>query len=171
MKYITNSMKIMILGLSAFHVHAVTINECIDENNEVTFQEKCPPGSSSLKAIKLKTGKPSKSADQEQGPLDVSITLYAVPKCDSCDAMRNVLKNYNASFTEVNIENNPEKQNELMEKIGGGGSLKVPTILFGEKQIIGFDKATLVSELETAGFKEAGSQQTDGDNESSDTAG
>ena len=160
MKYITNSLKIMVLGLLAFNVHAVTIQECVnDDTGEKTFEKNCPPGSSSVKALKLQTGKSSKSA--EQGPLDVSITLYAVPKCDSCDVMRLVLEKYSASFTEVNIENNPEKQNELMEKIGAEGSLKVPTIIFGEKQITGFDKATLISELEAAGFKEEGKEDAE----------
>lgn len=174
MKYITNSLKIMVLGLSTFNVHAVTVQECVGENNERIFQKICPPGTTTVNTVKLQTGKRSKSA--EQGPSDVSITLYAVPKCDSCDVMRLVLEKYNASFTEVNIENNIEKQNELMEIIGAEGSLKVPTIIFGEKQITGFDKATLVSELEAAGFKEKGkedaeaNQQTDEGTEKSDAA-
>ena len=144
----------MVLGLLAFNVHAVTIQECVDENNQKTYQKTCPPGSSSVNSLKLKTGKPSKPKAQE--PSDVEITIYTVPKCDSCAVMRNVLEIYGANFTEVNIENNVELQNELNEKIGAGGSLKVPTVIFGEKQIVGLNKASLISELEAAGYKEKG---------------
>lgn len=164
MKYITNSLKIMVLGLSAFNVHAVTIQECVGENNERVFQKICPPGMTTVDTLELKTGKPSKSKAQE--PSDVDITIYTIPKCDSCTLMRNVLEIYGAKFTEVNIENNVELQNELIEKIGAGGSLKVPTVIFGESQIIGLNKASLISELEAAGYKEKGSEDAEANQQS-----
>lgn len=166
MKYITNSLKIIVLGLSVFNVHAVTIQECVGENNERIFQKVCPPGTTTVGTKELKTGKSSKSKAQE--PLDVDITIYTVPKCDSCAVMLNVLETYGAKFTEVNIENNVELQNELNEKIGAGGSLKVPTVIFGETQIIGLNKASLISELEAAGYKEKGSEDTDADQQQPD---
>ena len=165
MKYITNSLKIIVLGLSAFSVHAVTIQECVGENNERVFQKICPPGMTTVETLELKTGKPSKST---QEPSDVDITIYTVPKCDSCAVMRNVLEIYGAKFTEVNIENNVELQNELNEKIGAGGSLKVPTVIFGEKQIIGLNKASLISELEGAGFKEKGTEDAEANQQTSE---
>ena len=163
MKYITNSLKIMVLGLSAFNVHAVTIQECVGENNERVFQKICPPGTTTVETLELKTGKPSKSA---QEPSDVDITIYTVPKCDSCAVMLNVLETYGAKFTEVNIENNVELQNELNEKIVAGGSLKVPTVIFGDTQIIGLNKASLISELEAAGFKEKGDEDAEANQQS-----
>lgn len=153
MQYLTNSLSIslLVLSLSSLHVHAVTIQVCVDETGEKTFQEKCPPGTTSANSLKLQTGKSSKSV--EATPANVNITLYTIPDCDSCDVIRLVLEDYGTSFTEVDIKDNAELQNKLKEEIGAEGSLKIPTVIFGEKQIVGFNKATLISELESAGFK------------------
>lgn len=152
MKFLTNSLSILVLFLSAFHVQAVTIQECVnDDTGEKTFQKNCPPGTSSLNTLKLQTGKSRKSVEQE--PSNINITLYTIPDCDSCDVTRRVLKDYGSNFTELNLEDNAELQNKLKEEIGAEGNLQVPTVIFGEKQIVGFNKETLINELESAGFR------------------
>ena len=159
MKYLTNSLSILVLSLSAFHVHAVTIQECVDDNTgEKSFQKNCPPGTTSVNALKLQTGKPSNALELE--PTNVDITLYAVPDCEACDVMRQTLEKYSASFTEVNIDGSSELQNKLKAAIGGVGKVTVPVVIFGEKKIVGYDKATLISELEAAGFKDKNKKET-----------
>lgn len=170
MKFLTNSLGVLILSLSTFHVHAVTIQECVDDNNgEKSFQKNCPPGTTSINTIKLKTGKPTKSVGL--GPSNISITLYTIPDCDSCDVTRRVLKNYGSNFTEVNLKDNAELQNKLKEEIGAEGSLQVPTVIFGEKQIVGFNKATLIDELEAAGFRDKDKEEADADQKTVEKTG
>lgn len=65
-------------------------------------------------------------------------------------------KSYDANFSKINIKNSSEIQNQLKELIGGVGKITVPVVIFGEKQIVGYDKFGLVRELEAAGFEEKG---------------
>ena len=167
MKYLTNSLGILILSLSTIQVHAVTIQECVDDNTgEKSFQKNCPPGTTSANTVKLQTGKPSNPL--ELGPSSVDITLYAVPDCEACDVARQTLKNYSAAFTEVNIDGSDELQNKLKATIGGVGRVTVPVVIFGEKQIVGYDKATLISELEAAGFKDKNKKEAEAEEKTSE---
>lgn len=168
MKCLSNSLGILVLSLSALHVGAVTIHECVDENNEKTYQESCPPGTTSSSTVKLQTG----SADKKALPENINITLYMVPNCEACDVTRTVLKQYGANFNEVNIKNNATLQNKLKNIIGAKGKLSVPTVVLGEKQVVGFDKTLLISELESAGFvdqEQAAGEEQDADEDANDT--
>ncbi|MFT5425500.1 MAG: glutaredoxin [Gammaproteobacteria bacterium] len=152
MKYITNILKTLALILATFHVNAVTVQECVDTNTgEKTFQKACPPGTTSANTLKLQGGKASESTDYSLA--NTKITLYAVPECEACDIERQILQKYNATFTEVNIKDSGELQNKLKELIGGTGKVTVPVVTLNEKKIVGYDKASLISELEAAGFK------------------
>ena len=173
MKYITNRLGILVLSLSALNVSAITIHECVDENNETTFQDTCPPGSESVNTFTLQTAAPS-----EPTSFGTNITLYSVPDCESCDITRNVLTRYGASFNEIDIKDNKESRTKLRILLGSEGDVSVPTVIFGEKQIVGFNKATLISELEAAGFEEKGKKEGAGqvaeveiENESDDDEG
>ena len=150
MKYITICLNILILSLPVLSVHAVTIQECVDENNETTYQETCPPGSTSANTLKLKTGKPAKAVGL--GAAFLNITFYSIPECDSCNITRSILERHGATFTEENIQGNVELQEKLRKLLGSEGPVSVPTVIFGEKQIVGFDRETLTKELEAAGY-------------------
>ena len=154
MKYITIRLGILVLSLAALNVGAVTIHECVDEKNETTFQDTCPPGSESVNTFILQT-----SAPTEITRFGTNITLYSVPDCESCDITRNVLTRYDASFNEINIKDSEESRTKLRILLGSEGDVSVPTVIFGEKQIVGFNKATLISELEAAGFEEKGKKE------------
>ena len=156
MKYITNMLAILVLSLLALNVSAVTIHECVDENNETTFQDTCPPGSTSVKTFALQTAAPT-----EPTKFGTDITLYSAPECESCDITRNVLTRYDASFNEINIKDDEETQTKLRILLGSEGAVPVPIVILGEKQIVGFDKEKLISELEAAGFKEEDSDETE----------
>ena len=156
MKQLVSGISAILFCLTSANLFAVSIYECVDEAGNRTFQERCPPGTTLAGEKKFYTG----TGVAEGAAPDVAVTLYLVPDCDACDVVRNVLSDYGARFTEKNIENNVELQTELMEKSGGGATLSVPTVIVGEKVIVGFNKQGLTSTLEEAGFKKAGSGET-----------
>jgi len=162
MKYIINRLGILVLSLSTLNVSAITIHECVDENNETTFQDTCPPGSDSVNSFILQTAAPT-----EPTKFGTNITLYSAPDCESCDITRNVLTRYDATFNEIDIKHNEETQTKLRILLGSEGELTIPIVIFGEKQIVGFKKGTLISELEAAGFKKKGNEE-DADQEAED---
>jgi len=173
MIYITNRLGILVLSFSAMNISAVTIHECVDENNEKSYQDTCPPGTESVNTFILQTTAPT-----EITRFGTDITLYSVPDCESCDITRNVLTRYGASFNEINIKDSEESRTKLRILLGSEGDVSVPTVIFGEKQIVGFNKATLISELEAAGFEEKGKKEGAGqvaeveiENESDDDEG
>jgi glutaredoxin len=147
MKYVRKSLGILVLCLSAPNINAVTVHKCIDVNNEITYQDKCPPGTESVNNFKLAAGKSVE--------LQPETTLYVVPDCESCDITRDIMKRHGlTNFTEINIKFDKKLQNKLRKSLGTEGALSVPIVIFGEKKIIGFNKEALINELDAAGFKD-----------------
>ena len=83
-----------------------------------------------------------------------ALVLYAVPDCAVCDQLREDLSARNISVTEKNIKDNGLLQQELKSKTGG--DLRVPVLLIGEQVISGYEKDSLSSALEKAGYESAG---------------
>ena len=152
MKYITAGILLTFTSLLSTQALAVKILECVDEDGNSTYQDRCPPGTTQAGEKKFYTGK--KEADANSP--DVPITLYSVPTCDACDVVRNILEKYGASISEKNVETDVALQRELQEKSGAAGTLSVPTVIVGEKVIGGYNKQDLVASLEDAGFKQGG---------------
>jgi glutaredoxin len=75
--------------------------------------------------------------------------------CGSCDLARIYLEKRKVPFTEKNIENNPELQQELKKK---AGSLSAPTIMVGEKVMNGYLESLLGGELDAAGYPKFGAR-------------
>lgn len=152
MKYITTSIILTISCLLSTQLLAVKILECVDENGNSAFQDRCPPGTTVAGEKKFYTGKKEGNPDSP----DVPITLYTVPTCDACDVVRNILEKYGANVSEKNVESDVALQQELQKKSGATGTLSVPTVIVGEKVIVGYNKQDLVASLEEAGFKQGG---------------
>jgi len=154
MKYIVSSITLIISCLLSTQVLAVKILECVDEAGNSTFQDRCPPGTEPVGEKNFYTGK----KESDSGNPDIAITFYFVPTCDACDVVRNILEKYGANISEKNVETDVNLQRELLEKTGAEGTLSVPTVIVGEKVIIGYNKQELVNSLEDAGFKEPGAE-------------
>ena len=144
------------LSIMWCQAYAVTIYECIDEDGNSIFQDRCPPGTTPASEKKIRTGSVSEAANVAPpagGSVpDVEITLYSAPECDACLILRGVLEQYSAVFSEKNINQSDEVKRELQEKMGGSTNLTVPTTIIGEKIIAGFKKDEVISALENAGF-------------------
>jgi glutaredoxin len=148
--------------------YAVTIYECVDEEGNSVFQDRCPPGTTPEGEMKIRTGsgsEPAKPAPAGSGAPDVDITLYAAPECDACLILRGVLEQYSAVFSEKNINQSDDVKRELQEKMGGSTTLTIPTTIIGEKIIAGFKKDELISTLESAGFSKPEPEDTSPESE------
>jgi glutaredoxin len=131
------------------NVSAVTVVECVDADGNTSFRDQCPPGSSQKgkKEISGLGGNdgPDLSAVAAANP----ITLYTVPDCDACDLTRNALSGRDLPFTEKNVQDNAEMQEELKTATGG---LTVPGIVIGDKVLTGYSRDAIDSALNGAGY-------------------
>jgi glutaredoxin len=156
MKYKLNLFIILPLLVTSLNcMAAVSIVECEDEQGNRTFQKTCPPGSTMINQKRIATG--SKAA-AENDPVtftttssSVSATMYSIPECSPCDAVRELLQIKNIPLTEINIEGDIIKQAELTKL---NGSLNVPVTLIGDKKLSGYNRTEIISALEAAGWKD-----------------
>ena len=146
MKRIIRLFVIVTTILVASKASASQIHECEDELGARTFQKHCPPGSTSL-SVKKYNVKNLAGTTAANLP---SLVLYSIPKCDMCDNMRNDLAEKNITFTEKNIKDNGELQQQLKAKTGG--DLRVPVLLIGEEVVAGYDAEKLKTALQASGY-------------------
>jgi glutaredoxin len=159
MKRMLTILSLAILSLVCMQISAaVKVVECEDEQGNRSFQSACPPGSILVDEKKIPTGdKPppplvrKSETDDEAGSANINATLYYIPECGPCDEVREFFQLRQVSFTEKDVNENIEVQNELKEL---RGSLKVPATVIGEKVITGYNRSELIAALEAAGYKE-----------------
>lgn len=75
-----------------------------------------------------------------------TITIYSTQHCPYCVRAKMLLKGKSLEYTEILIDEEPEKKEEMLAK--SNGLQTVPQIFIGEQHIGGFDK---LWELERAG--------------------
>ena len=136
---------------------AVSIAECEDKEGNRSFQKNCPPGYTEVgrKNIYVKgepRGKPTADLPAAGLETDKSATLYMIPKCDTCDEVREFLQDNGVSVTEIDVSNDYQAQAEF-EALAG--ELKVPVTVIDGKLIRGYSRAAFKAALE-AGPSEPG---------------
>jgi len=134
--------------LFSANAFAVKVYECEDELGNRSFEQQCPPGTTSVKEKNYSTR--ASSAASGQSKL-VPLVLYFVPDCDVCDEVKEFLTVRNISFTGKNIKDNGALQQELKGKTAG--NLRVPVLLIGDKAIAGYNRDSLASALTDAGYE------------------
>jgi len=119
----------------------------VDENGNVTYQDRPPPGESG----QVQTIDQSSSQAPARGAAfpDVDITLYSIPECDACDLVRKLLSERGLPFAEKDADGDAEVQAELKEV---AGVLSVPVLAIGDEAITGYNRELILNELEEAGF-------------------
>ena len=125
---------------------AVEIYRCKDSQGSITFQDRCPPGSTPVGEKNYSTATGTAAPVQPSGPL----TLYVVPDCDSCKQVEEFLKVRGISVAEKNVDKNIDLQNEL-KKVAG--ELRVPVLVVKDKPIVGYNRQALLKALSDAGYK------------------
>ena len=125
---------IAICALSHPVFSAVDIVICEDAEGNQTFQKACPPETSLVGEKKISVGKSS------SGPVDLSklsVLLYTIPDCDTCENVALYLRSRDIPFTEIDVSKDPKKQQELTKL---SGKLSVPVTVIGEEVVSGYNR-------------------------------
>jgi glutaredoxin len=123
---------------------AVEIFECRDESGTITFQDRCPPGSTPVNERNYRTDLPSGAENAQLEP----IRLYMIPDCDTCSQVKEFLEIRNLQFSEVDVSEDIELQEELTEV---AGELKVPVLLVGDRVLNGYNRTVFIQALTESG--------------------
>lgn len=113
---------------------AVDIVICEDAEGNQTFQKTCPPGTNLVGEKKISVGKNS------SGPVDLSrlsVLLYTIPDCDTCENVAIYLRSRDIPFTEKDVSKDLEIQQELTKL---SGKLSVPVTVIGEEVVSGYNR-------------------------------
>ncbi|HHC30277.1 MAG TPA: glutaredoxin 3 [Rhodobacterales bacterium] len=65
------------------------------------------------------------------------VTMYTKPYCGFCHAAKRLLASKGVEFTEIDIQAQPERRAEMIQK--AGGRTTVPQIWIGTLHVGGFD--------------------------------
>jgi len=68
------------------------------------------------------------------------VTVYSTSSCPWCHKTTDFLKEHKIKFTEVNVQEHPERANEVVEK---SGQMGVPVIDIDNQIIIGYNETAL----------------------------
>jgi len=146
---------IMILAaaLAGAPAYAGKLYKWVDERGNISYQDRPPPeGVGKVEEKYLGDGRGGDSDNPAAALAAVKspVSLYSVPKCSSCDAVRAHLKKRGVPYSEINVsEKNPQAQQEMVKKFG---ALTVPTITVGSKVMQGYVETLLDGELDQAGY-------------------
>ena len=72
------------------------------------------------------------------------IVIYSSLICPYCIAAKNFFKNNKLQYTEIIIDNQPEKKKKMISQ--SGGKFTVPQIFFGNYHVGGYDDLIRLSE-------------------------
>ena len=143
----------LVLTLAAAPAAAVKVVECVDADGNSSFRDKCPPGMTKKGEKRLfGVGGPGDEPSIEELAAAHPITLYAVPDCDACDLVRRRLDSRDLPYTEKNVQDSAELQDEMKAVTG---ALTVPAVVVGSKILSGYSSDALDAALETAGYPAA----------------
>lgn len=67
----------------------------------------------------------------------MTIEMYTTPSCPYCDHAKNLLKQYQLDFEEINVSDNQAKMLEMVKR---SGRRTVPQIFIGGESIGGYDE-------------------------------
>ena len=88
------------------------------------------------------------------------VTVYSTPLCGYCSAAKRLLGKNGVAYTEIDIQRDPSKREEMIERTG---RQTVPQIFFGDRHIGGFDELNALErrgELQKALAAESQALQT-----------
>jgi len=74
-----------------------------------------------------------------------NVKIYTTNSCVYCNKAKTWMKANNVKFQEINVENDPQAQEELVNKTGQFG---VPVIEVGGRMMIGWNESTFRNMIE-----------------------
>ncbi len=80
----------------------------------------------------------------------MTIKIYSTPSCTYCHAAKELFKEHNVAFTEVDVAANVEERKKMIEI---SGQMGVPVIEIDEQVIVGFYKDLLLEKIGAGAVK------------------
>jgi glutaredoxin len=154
MHYARTSIAGLVLALLAGPACAVTVFQCEDSQGNRTFERACPPGTKVVQEKDYQSSGEAPAPAEDLGPAPdlPPITVYLVPDCESCTQMKEFLDFRQIPYTTKDVKDNLDLQVELKTR---SGDLRAPTVLVGEKAVVGFNRTALLGALQESGYIEA----------------
>ena len=139
---------LLALSMVSGSVLAAKIVECVDASGRTYFADKCPQATALVRERRVgskRSGGPDLQKLAEESP----VVLYSTNVCEACELMRHYLDKRGTPFSEKNVAEDAELQEELKKK---SGALQVPVVSVGEKIVHGFNRGALKEALDGAGY-------------------
>jgi glutaredoxin len=152
-----NTLILLLALLVTLPVQAAKLYKWVDDRGNVTYLDRPPPegvGKVEEREMKLGNEFASDNPATAEAAAKFPVTLYMVPRCSSCDAARQYLRNRKVPFKEIDVSEKNQKAQEDMRK--NVGDLAVPTLSIGSKVMKGYIESLLEGELDTAGYPKTG---------------
>ena len=139
--------------LSSYHVQAAKLYKWVDEDGNVSYHSQPPRDDNKYKVEEKDFGyqleSSRKSGEIKNRNRTFPITLYMVPKCATCNLIRQYLNSKKLPYSELNVEGNTAMQAELKRV---SGKLEVPVVTIGKGLIRGYSLEELNKQLIEAGY-------------------
>lgn len=132
-------------GSSAWALYKV-----VGPDGRITYTDR-PPGDRPAQAIRANGA----TASTEGLPYELQrvvsrypVSLFTGPKCASCDAGRQLLKDRGVPFVEKTISTNDDVRAYNKQE----ATDQLPSVRIGQKQLLGYSQADWTSYLDAAGY-------------------
>jgi len=135
------------LAAQSFPALGVSIHKCEDEQGNITYQDRCPPGTT---VVESKNYRVKNDDDNTSGQATGPVTLYLVPDCESCIQVEEFLAARGIPVNRKDVKDNLELQEELK---AAAGELSVPALVINDNVVMGYDRNTLTNALSNAGYQ------------------
>ncbi len=127
---------------------ATTLYKWVDSEGRITYQDQPPAEGQAFEKKVIDNVAPSAESDAQRSisraASNSPITLFSVPKCDSCELAQNFLERNQVPFKILNVEGDASIQSVLK---GLTGSLRVPVVTVGKTIVNGFNRDELEEAL------------------------
>jgi glutaredoxin len=152
MRTILHLLLVMFL-MSVFQVQAAKLYKWVDEDGNVSYHAQPPRDDNKYKVEEKDFGRQlessRKSGELKNRNRKFPITLYMMPKCATCDLVRQYLISKKLPNSELNVEGNTAMQAELKRV---SGKLEVPVVTVGKGLVRGYSLEELNKQLIEAGY-------------------
>jgi len=133
---------------------AITLYKWVDEEGNISYQDQPPEKGQkyeerSFSSEGTRTGDTNNEIARSRAIQENPVTLYTAENCDSCDLVGKILDSNNIPFEKIPVDNAPDAQKVLSELIG---SIRVPTLIIGEKVINVSNRAAIEDALRKSGY-------------------
>lgn len=148
--------------------HAQKLYKWVDQDGNVSYHDREPRDASKYRVEekRIRGSRQESNGELEAIAKKFPVLLYSAPRCSACDLARVYLEKRKVPFSEKNVGDDRDLQQELIKRTG---QLTVPTIIVGERVMNGYMETLLGGELDQAGYPKVGTAEKSGEQDEAKT--